>query len=478
MIEIAITCQKQPYRHSWYEAIEKRLCRVDKNGDGKLTWTEALNHPQFVVERTDNLKKEKIKRIVLAFDSNRNGLVDAHELRDHMGLAPLRFSASVQQHTDVIRLLDVNRDGQLSTAEFDGARLRLNRYDENGDTLLDHMELAGDSRYRTVARLLPPAYSNWEVSAVFNQLRNHYRTAAGRLVAGAFPALPKLFDNLDENRNGRIDRTESQRFATIEPHFRIEAAFRQIGQHESTIELSGVAEVFRDSVTKPPGKIVAKIPGAIVYFVAKDQARNDHYANSAHNTIKRLDTDNNGILERQEVQQNRNRDSLRQFDLWDLDTDRMVTHSELVEFLQLHDAPSQRQVGVCCSYIGSPLFSELDDTGDKRLSLRENHRVAERIKKHDQNGDGMISFDEAPVILTVAITRGADSYSYQPEIPIAGQRVKLPVWFNRMDRNGDGDLTLREWLGRKEQFDTFDLNGDGVIEPSEAAAADKEFRRK
>jgi Ca2+-binding EF-hand superfamily protein len=46
-----------------------------------------------------------------------------------------------------------------------------------------------------------------------------------------------------------------------------------------------------------------------------------------------------------------------------------------------------------------------------------------------------------------------------------------PEWFTRMDRNGDGDLTLKEFLGDKEQFQSLDSNQDGFIEPKEAQAA-------
>jgi Ca2+-binding EF-hand superfamily protein len=46
-----------------------------------------------------------------------------------------------------------------------------------------------------------------------------------------------------------------------------------------------------------------------------------------------------------------------------------------------------------------------------------------------------------------------------------------PVWFRAMDRNGDGYLSLREFLGTTEQFRKIDLNGDGLISLEEAAAA-------
>ena len=40
-----------------------------------------------------------------------------------------------------------------------------------------------------------------------------------------------------------------------------------------------------------------------------------------------------------------------------------------------------------------------------------------------------------------------------------------------MDRNGDGDVSLREFLGPIELFRKLDKDGDGLISAEEAAAA-------
>jgi hypothetical protein len=47
-----------------------------------------------------------------------------------------------------------------------------------------------------------------------------------------------------------------------------------------------------------------------------------------------------------------------------------------------------------------------------------------------------------------------------------------------MDRNGDGDVSRREFLGTREDFNRIDTDGDGLIDADEAQRADEWFRKK
>ena len=59
----------------------------------------------------------------------------------------------------------------------------------------------------------------------------------------------------------------------------------------------------------------------------------------------------------------------------------------------------------------------------------------------------------------------------------AGQSVG-PVWFQKMDRNHDGDVSRREFLGPRDVFDRLDRDTDGLIDADEAAKAGAAPREK
>ena len=51
------------------------------------------------------------------------------------------------------------------------------------------------------------------------------------------------------------------------------------------------------------------------------------------------------------------------------------------------------------------------------------------------------------------------------------------IWFQKMDRNRDGDISPREFLGPRDTFKKIDADGDGLISREEAEKAEALFRK-
>src|SRR5262245_105262 len=139
---------------------------------------------------------------------------------------------------------------------------------------------------------------------------------------------------------------------------------------------------------------------------------------------------------------------------------------------------------------GKGLFDILDKNGDGRLSVREMRDAVKLIDKLDQNGDGLLESGEIPRRYTAGVRRGpagggGDGFGGVVAVNYYGGRQRSvpqpaagPLWFRKMDRNRDGDVSRREFLGSDELFKMIDTDGDGLISVEEAQKADALFRKQ
>ena len=158
--------------------------------------------------------------------------------------------------------------------------------------------------------------------------------------------------------------------------------------------------------------------------------------------------------------------------LSDLNDDGKLSRHEFDSFISI-----QKELTVAAlqfQLVEKPLnlFSFLDYDDDSRLSPRELQNAKRRLLSyqpgHQQNFQEL-TVRQPILILTLEPLGGGTN-------PSVGRRVrpsKTPIWFQKMDRNDDGDVAPSEFLGTQDQFSRLDADGDRLIDVHEAMQISK-----
>ncbi len=192
--------------------------------------------------------------------------------------------------------------------------------------------------------------------------------------------------------------------------------------------------------------------------------------------MRTFDRDANGYLDLTEAAGNNIGKAA--FAAMDTDGNGKVFKGELTSFMTRQNAAAAARLHLQVKDLGQDLFGVLDTDMDGVLSARELRSATQVLDTVDKNGDGSLGGDEVPARIELELVRGVDERT-DADMRIARRATRSttqantsgPLWYRKMDRNNDGDISPQEFIGPLSAFQKLDTNGDSLVDREEAEAA-------
>jgi Ca2+-binding EF-hand superfamily protein len=405
-----------------------------------------------VIYRQDDSATESDGRLFELFDDDGSGIVDARE----MATASSRLAR-----------LDVDGDGCVGYDEVQPAPpeppqdepLPMMESQQPEPPRFTFSELARDTRDPLLPRRL---------------LRKYDRDGTGQLSAAELNWTSEQLATIDDSGDDALSVTELHDIAAspvdLDLEIDLEASdatksLAIIGTTRPNIHIDAQARLAR-----------VRFDDATVTFSYRHLDAVAEALTVARRRFNQLDADANGYLEVSEVQTDvRLRRGL--FDAIDADSNGKVFGEEVETYVRQRGEPVVLTCQVNVYDTGSGFFHALDHNNDGRISMRELRSIDDSLRQLQRDNRDGVTLEEPARHFHVEFVRGSFQLFGPPEGAVsqlpAFQRATPvgPIWFQRMDRNNDGDLSWNEFLGHREDFYRLDTDRDELLNAAEAEKA-------
>jgi Ca2+-binding EF-hand superfamily protein len=466
---------------------------LDTNRDGKLSREEANHNPALrTVNRTKNRPGAKQFLDGLSGQGSLSQR-DVERTVDRLGGEPVSYRqdlSSSQNDLEVFKLLDTDGSGVLDRRELEGSAELVLSKDEDGDECVSFQEffppppapdpmavLLGTAQQSTtpLATVADIVRDAQEPLLARRLLVKYDRNRDLQLTAAELHWPDARIAALDADGNERLDAEELAKVGQAEPDIELTVDLESTEAQGGVIGVAGTSGKRLDAADRSDYAKVG-FSGAVMTFSHRNLDPVATAVETAMRQFNLLDADANGYLDRDETAQ-RIRFERELFELIDADGDGKLFADEMKQYVEARGKPAASTCRVNVYDTGYGFFMALDANADGRVSVRELRGAAMGLAQLERDGKPGLGEKEPVRHFHMEFVRGSyqlfgPSEQLLAQTPAFQQRRPTgPIWFQRMDRNNDGDLTWNEFLGPREVFHDLDVDADSLIDPAEAGKA-------
>ncbi len=496
MLRLNVVVDGKPWHETRNELAKRQFQLNDTDHDGLLELDQLYGVPLPKFDRSDISK----------WDGDSDGKLSESEflyLFTETGEPPFLLAEGRGQASSRVKLfshLDTNADGKLTEDEFEQARHSLARLDYDDDETISTAELtpfanplvqqafigretplASDAPFVSVGafesisdvaivmlrRYGNQTSANGEEQSVESLSCDVARLGTSRAIA-----------SFDADKNGQFNHAEMTEYLTNrKPDIELDVELPSRRAKRPRIKLVKDRVGARKGRKRLPSSRLSLMAGQTSLDMLAINSRPQSNDNRSFYLAesRRADENKNGYIEASEFAML----GLNvEFENVDLDGDEKIIREELIAYIERDSFTSQSQVVLSVAADTKTLFSFLDKDYDQRLTLREFKDITSRLKTLDGNRDNMIEASEIAQKYRLSFSMGRprifQQAMMQQNTPNNGRPSSQvtpstdgPEWFRKMDRNQDGDLSWREFLGKRETFENLDADSDGLVTVAE-----------